>query len=71
MSHPYVSRLCTSISDQEALSYLSDIEWIQDPKDLRPYELVFVRFLFLSGSRSTDQGLTDHPAAFQGEPVFQ
>ncbi|CAD6570856.1 MAG: hypothetical protein TREMPRED_006059 [Tremellales sp. Tagirdzhanova-0007] len=41
MSHPLFKKMCTSSSDQHALSYLSDVELKQDSKDPRPFELVF------------------------------
>lgn len=42
MSDPVIRKMCSLTSDREALSYLTDIELIQDPKDPRPYELIWV-----------------------------
>ena len=51
MSHPLFKKMCTSSSDQHALSYLSDVELKQDSKDPRPFELVFVCQLSPRGQR--------------------
>lgn len=33
---------CSVKVDRQALTYLTDVELIQDPKDPRPFEIVFV-----------------------------
>lgn len=42
MSHSLFKQLCTAHHDRTAFSYLSDVELKQDPKDHRPFEVVFV-----------------------------
>lgn len=44
LNHPLLNARVSAVSDRDALQHLSDIELVQDPKDPREYELVFVSY---------------------------
>lgn len=42
LNHPLLNARVSAVSDRDALQHLRDIELVQDVKDPREYELVFV-----------------------------